>query len=175
MQVLKRTHRTIFSVTACLGACVLFPVDALAAPSAPLPPKSFSENATFTLPGDLKWTGKEGHVQSAIIFGDPKKSGPYGVLYKWFPGNYSNPHFHDQTRWGYVVSGTWWVGTANVRNEEASYPMRAGTVVVDIANKVHWDGVKSTDKEPAVVLVTGTGPVNTVEVDGNGKPIPPKR
>jgi hypothetical protein len=173
MRILKDAYRTIAFVAASLGACVLIPVAVIAAPNDSLPPKGFSENVTFTLPSDLKWIGKEGRVQSAIIFGDPKKSGPYGVLYKWFPGNYSNPHFHDQTRWGYVVSGTWWVGSTNLKDENLSVPMRAGTVVVDIANKVHWDGVKSTDKELAVVLVTGTGPVSTVEVDENGKPLAP--
>jgi quercetin dioxygenase-like cupin family protein len=136
------------------------------------PPASFSNNVTFVLPKDIKWVGKEGRLQTAILFGDPKENGPYGVLYKWYPGNFSKPHFHDQTRWGYVISGTWWVSSANVPDESTTYPMHAGTFVTDLANKVHWDGDRASDKEPAIVLVTGIGPVRTVEVDGKGNALP---
>jgi len=168
-----RNCRAIFS--GMLFATLLVPAAASGAPvgSSPQPPAEFSQNVTFTLPTDLKWTGREGRLQTTLIYGDPKKEGPYGILYKWFPGNFSKPHFHDQTRWGYVISGTWWVSSANVPDESATYPMRAGTFVVDLADKVHWDGVRSADKEPALVLVTGIGPVKTVEVDADGKPLPP--
>lgn len=174
MRYKKTAAQISFAVALIAGASAVTIGTTTAAPDE-TPPANFSNNVTFVLPKDIKWMGKEGRLQTAILFGDPKESGPYGVLYKWYPGNFSKPHFHDQTRWGYVISGTWWVSSANVPDENTTYPMRAGTVVVDLANKVHWDGDRASDKEPAIVLVTGTGPVKTVQVDENGKPLPPKR
>ena len=94
------------------------------------------------LPKDIKWTGQEGKQQMGLLFGDPNKAGLYGVVYKWYPGNFSQPHFHDQERYAYVISGTWWVSTSNVYDEKTTYPVRAGTVAIDKANTVHWDGAR---------------------------------
>ena len=38
-------------------------------------------------------------------------------------------------------------------------------------NTVHWDGCRAGETEPAVILLTGIGPVKTVSVDENGKPV----
>lgn len=170
----KAISRALLVAGTIAGAFALTASSTIAAPDQN-PPAGFSNNVTFVLPKDIKWMGKEGRLQTAILFGDPKESGPYAVLYKWYPGNFSKPHFHDQTRWGYVISGTWWVSAATTPDESTTYPMHAGTFVTDLANKVHWDGDRASDKEPAVVLVTGMGPVKTVEVDENGAPLPPKR
>ena len=86
------------------------------------------------------------------------------------------PHFHDQERYAYVISGTWWVSTSNVYDEKTTYPVHAGTVAIDTANTVHWDGARLGEKEPAVLVLVGMGPVKTVQVDENGKPkAPPAR
>ena len=124
----------------------------------------------FTLPKDIKWTGEVGRQQQAILYGDPTKEGPYGVIYRWYPGNFSRPHFHDQARFAYVVSGTWWVSTSTVFDERTTYPMHAGTMVVNAAGKIHWDGARAGEKEPAVLVLTGVGPVKTTQVDAEGKP-----
>ena len=66
-----------------------------------------------------------------------------------------------------MISGTWWV----------SYPVQAGTVAIDKANTVHWDGARLGEKEPAVLVLVGMGPVKTVQVDEDGKPkapVPPR-
>lgn len=81
--------------------------------------------------------------QTAVLYGDQSKEGPYGVLIKWAPGAFSRPHFHDQTRWIYVVSGTWWVSSSNVYDERTTYPFHAGTFSTDVANTVHWDGART--------------------------------
>ena len=125
------------------------------------------------LPKDITWTGQEGRQQMGILFGDPNKPGLYGVVYKWYPGNFSQPHFHDQERYAYVISGTGWVSTSNVYDEKTSYPVHAGTVAIDTANTVHWDGARVGEKEPAVLVLVGMGPVKTVQVDENGKPKAP--
>ncbi len=127
----------------------------------------------FVLPPDVKWTGDPTRQQAAVLYGDPTREGPYGLLIKWYPGAFSRPHFHDQTRWIYVVSGTWWVSSGNVYDEKTTYPFHAGTFSTDVANTVHWDGCRAGEKEPAIILLTGVGPVKTVQVDETGKPVPP--
>ena len=124
----------------------------------------------FTLPKDIKWTGTPGRSESAILYGNPSQPGPYAQLIKWYPGNFSRPHFHDKDRWIYVVSGTWWVSSSNVFDIRKTYPFHAGTQSQDVANTVHFDGARTGEKEPAVILLAGIGPVKSVSVDENGKP-----
>ena len=62
------------------------PKATIADPEGPVPN---SANIPFTLPKDLKWTGQEGRQQQAVLYGDPSKEGPYGVIIKWYPGNFS--------------------------------------------------------------------------------------
>jgi hypothetical protein len=127
----------------------------------------------FTLPANIHWTGspERGEYQ-ARLFGDPSKPGPYGLLIKWLPGNFSHPHFHSKDRWVYVVSGTWWVSSSTHFDPSKTYPLPAGTFATDLAYKVHWDGAKKGG-EPALLELVGMGPVTTTYVDENGKPILP--
>jgi quercetin dioxygenase-like cupin family protein len=136
-------------------------------PPGPLPNPA---HVPFTLPKDIKCSGTVGVSQMCKLFGDSTKPGLYGVVYKWWPGHFSRPHFHNQMRYAYVISGTWWVSTSNVYDEKTTYPMHAGTVTIDVANTVHWDGCRTGEKEPAVLELVGMGPVKTVRVDENGKP-----
>lgn len=141
--------------------------------SMPAPPDP--THIPFKLPQDIKWNGdpKRGELQ-APLFGDPSKPGMYGVLIKWTQGYNSRPHFHDQDRFIYVVSGTWWVSSSNKYDLSTMYPLHAGTFAEDVANTVHWDGSKATDPDPAVLELVGMGPVKTIQVDENGKPLPPR-
>ena len=129
----------------------------------------------FVLPKDIKWTGDPNRQLTAVLYGDPSKEGPYTLIYKWMPGAFSRPHFHDKVRWAYVISGTWWVSSSNVYDERTTYPLHAGTFTMDIANTVHWDGARAGEKEPAVIVLSGMGPVKTIQVDADGKPLPPQR
>ena len=137
----------------------------------PVGPVPDPTHIPVTLPKDIKCVGKEGAQQTCKLFGDPSKAGLYGVIYKWWPGHFSKPHFHDQDRYAYVLSGTWWVSTSNVYDERTTYPVHAGTVSIDVKNTVHWDGARTGEKEPAVLELVGMGPVKTIQVDENGKPI----
>jgi hypothetical protein len=125
------------------------------------------------LPKDIQWKvliPNQGYI--ANIYGNPNKPGPYAVMYKWLPGAFSKPHFHDQVRHIVVVSGTWWVSSSTTYDEKLTYPLRAGTVATDNKNAIHWDGARSGEKQPAIIYLYGEGPVATVYVDTNGKPIP---
>jgi hypothetical protein len=139
-------------------------------PPGPLPDPG---HVPFTLAKDIKWTGTPGRQETAILWGDPAKPGPYGILIKWYPGNFSRPHKHDGNRWVYVVSGTWWVSSSNVYDTRLTYPVPAGTRTEDVPDTVHWDGARAGEKEPAVILLSGIGPVITYQVGPDGKDLPP--
>jgi quercetin dioxygenase-like cupin family protein len=168
-------------IGAGIGAAVLAGVahaqGAKATINDPAGPPPDPTHIPTVLPKDIKWSGQEGRNQTGTLFGDPIKPGLYGVVIKWYPGNFSRPHFHDQERYGYVISGTWWVSTSNVYDEKTTYPVRAGTVATDKANTVHWDGARQGETEPAVLVMFGMGPVTTTQVDENGQPktTPPAR
>src|SRR5882672_10646562 len=87
---------------ACALAC------AFAARAAEPDPKVLG----YTLPENIQWKDNAARTnQTAILYGDPTKPGPYAVLIKWKAGNMSRPHYHEHDRFFFVVAGTWWVGT----------------------------------------------------------------
>jgi hypothetical protein len=141
----------------------------------PIGPVPDPSRVTMTLPKDIKCTGTVGKQQMCMLYGDPAKPGPYMVMYKWYPGNFSKPHYHNNERFAYVVSGTWWTSTSNVYDERTTYPVHAGTVAVDKLKGIHWDGARKGEKEPAVLILAGTGPNITQGVDENGKDMGPAR
>ncbi len=113
--------------------------------------------AVYTLPDQYKWrdpTGAAGTNQ-VVLQGDPTKTGPYVVLNRFKPGNFSKPHFHPNDRFITVVKGTWWVATGNKVDKENMVPMPAGSSVTHFGKQVHWDGAKD---EEAWVLIVGEGP-----------------
>lgn len=121
----------------------------------------------FILPEDIPWKGAEGGNQTWNIFGSPTEPGPYLQLMKWWPGAYSGPHMHPNTRNMLVVSGTWWVSTSTTQDKTQTYPLTAGTIVTEPGYTYHWDGARN---EPAVLLVWGNGPSPNIAVDENGLP-----
>lgn len=52
----------------------------------------------FKLPDQIAWVenARAGN-RTAVLQGDPTKSGPYAMLLTWLPGNISRPHFHPTT------------------------------------------------------------------------------
>jgi hypothetical protein len=117
----------------------------------------------FTLAKDIKWVrNAAGTNESAILFGDPSKPGPYVVRLKWLPGNMSRPHFHPNDRFFTVISGTWWVGTGEKFDPESTVPVPAGSYVVHYGQKIHYDGAKG---EECVIQVWGVGPATSVPAE----------
>ena len=141
----------------------------------PVGPAPDPTSVGVTLPKDIKCTGKEGEMQMCLLYGDPTKPGPYMVKYIWYPGHFSKPHYHNNERFAYVVSGTWWTSTSKVYDERTTFPVHAGSVAVDKLRGIHWDGARTGEKEPAVLILAGTGPNTTQGVDENGKDQGPPR
>jgi quercetin dioxygenase-like cupin family protein len=117
----------------------------------------------FKTPAEIKWVrNASGTNESALLFGDPSKAGPYVVRLKWLPGNMSRPHFHPNDRFFVVLSGTWWVGTGEKFDPDLTVPMPAGSYVVHYGGKVHFDGAKN---EETVIQVWGMGPATSTPAE----------
>jgi hypothetical protein len=115
----------------------------------------------FTLPDHIEWR-KGAASDTANLQGDPSKPGLYIQLTKWHPHNMSRPHFHSTERYITVLSGTWWIGTGTKYDPDSTYPVPAGTYVVDHAGGIHYDGAKDAE---CVLEIVGMGPVATTQAE----------
>jgi hypothetical protein len=119
--------------------------------------------ADFVTPKDIQWKrNAAGSNESAVLYGDPAKPGPYVARIKWLPGNMSRPHFHPNDRFFAVISGTWWVGTGDRFDPASTVPVPAGSYVIHYANKIHYDGAKD---EECVIQVWGMGPATSTPAE----------
>ena len=90
-----------------------------------------------------------------MLFGDPTKPGFYMVMNRFKPGTFSQAAFHPNDRFITVIKGTWYVGTGNKWDKDATIPVKAGGAVTHFGKEVHYDGAKD---EEVIVLITGEGP-----------------
>jgi hypothetical protein len=116
---------------------------------------------SFTLPDKIDWKIGD-NSDTATVQGDPSKPGIYIQLLKWHPNKMSRPHFHSMERYITVLSGTWWIGTGTKYDPASTYPVPAGTYVVDRANGIHYDGAKDTE---CVLEIVGMGPMTTTQAE----------
>ena len=117
----------------------------------------------FKTPAEIKCVrNAAGTNESAVLFGDPSQPGPYVVRVKWLPGNMSRPHFHPNDRFFVVISGTWWMGTGETFDPNATVPAPAGSYVIHYGGKVHYDGAKD---EETVIQVWGMGPATSTPAE----------
>ena len=150
------------TAAACLRLIVL--TFALVFPLANAKAVELNQQAViYQLPDQIKWQDPLGAsgAKNAVLMGDPAKPGPYIVMVKWLPGNFSRPHFHPNDRFITVLSGTWWVGSGTKYDPEATVPMPAGSFVTHFGKQVHYDGAKDED---AVLLIMGEGPATSTLV-----------
>ena len=118
---------------------------------------------TIKLPDEIQWRKSEANDQ-ATIQGDPTKPGIYIQLIKWHPGHMSRPHFHAEERYIWVISGTWWVGTGPHYDPNQTFPVPAGSYVVDRPGEIHWDGAKPETGD-CLLEIVGMGPSKTTQAE----------
>jgi quercetin dioxygenase-like cupin family protein len=86
-----------------LSSCVSVAIFAFA-----LAPVNAAEGAKITLPDALTWAPAQGlppGAQIAVLYGDPSKTGPFAVRFK-FPAGYEIPtHSHPTDEFLTVISG----------------------------------------------------------------------
>jgi hypothetical protein len=84
---------------------------------------------------------------------------------KWYPGYMSAPHTYATDRLSLVLSGTWWVNSGADFDPARAVPVPAGGFVRRVAKTPHYDGVIKGAKEPAIIGIFGSAPVNLELVD----------
>lgn len=117
---------------------------------------------TIAPPDQIKWTGRPGVSENAVLLGDPTKPGLYIQLVKWYPHNMSRPHFHPNDRYVMVLSGTWWVGTGPKYDPDSTVAVHAGSYVVHTGKQIHYDGAKD---EIAELEIVGEGPATATPAE----------
>ena len=98
-------------------------------------------------------------AEAAPLYGKTSDPGPYFVLIRWHPGFMSAPHWYESDRLCIVLSGTWWCASGEDFAPEATVPVKPGSFVRRVARTPHYDGVQKSDKEPAVIAISGIGPI----------------
>ena len=113
---------------------------------------------------ELPWRDPTGAapVNQKVLFGDPTKPGYYMVMNRFQPGNFSKPHFHPNDRFITVVKGTWYVGTGNKWDKDATIGVKTGGTVTHFGKEVHYDGAKD---EEVILIITGEGPATNTPVE----------
>jgi hypothetical protein len=101
-----------------------------------------------------------GMAEQANMVSKIADPGQYFVLIRWHPGFMSAPHFYETDRLCVVLSGTWYVASGEDFVPEATVPVPAGSFVRRVAKTPHYDGVIKSASEPAIIAITGIGPIH---------------
>jgi quercetin dioxygenase-like cupin family protein len=112
-------------------------------------------------PEQVVWTTQPNGVRNAILYGDPRRPGLYVVRSVFPPGIMSAPHFHTQDRVVVVLQGTWYTGTDDRWDPDATKALGPGSTMIHPKGQVHFDGAKD---EEVTVQISGMGPMETVFV-----------
>src|SRR4029450_1548404 len=67
--------------------------------------------------------------------GNPSQAGLYVIRAKFAPHTMSRPHWHPEARYVTVLKGTWWAGTGDKLDRNATTPVPAGGFGVHTAGK----------------------------------------
>ncbi len=123
------------------------------------------------LPDQIPWQPiydfPPGMAEQALMFGNLGEAGQYFVLIRWHPGYMSAPHWYETDRLCVVLSGTWYVASGADFAPEAAVPVPAGSFVRRVARTPHSDGVRAGIAEPAIIAISGLGPIHFNLIDAS--------
>lgn len=147
-------------LTAIVAMAALTQASAQTSPAAALPEYA----KTLTELGKLSATGGAGgsgnsKVEVVNILGNPSQPGPYAQLLKVGANASIASHHHAGDRVGTVLKGTWHFGYGPKFDKASLRTLPPGSVYTEPSGGPHF---AMTGKEPVVVLITGTGPTDTV-------------
>jgi hypothetical protein len=84
---------------------------------------------------------------------------------KWYPGWMTAPHTYVTDRLCVVLSGVWHCNSGPDFDPVNAVPVSPGGFVRRVAETPHYDGARADATEPAVIAVSGIGPVGQKWVD----------
>jgi hypothetical protein len=102
----------------------------------------------------------QGAAEQAPMFGAIGEAGQYFVLIRCHSGFMSAPHWYETDRLCVVLSGNWYVASGEDFVPEKTVPVPAGSFVRRIAKTPHYDGVIRSVRQPAVIAISGIGPIH---------------
>jgi quercetin dioxygenase-like cupin family protein len=120
--------------------------------------KTLAELASAAPTGGAGGSGNA-KVKVVTILGDASKPGPYAQLLEVGPHAQIAAHHHAGERIGTVLKGTWRFGYGAAFSAAALKTLPPGSVYTEPSGAGHF---ASTGDEPVIVLITGTGPTDTV-------------
>lgn len=123
--------------------------------------KSFAELTKVAPTGGAGGSGSS-KVKVVTILGNASKAGPYAQLLKVDAHAQIAAHHHAGDRIGTVLKGTWHFGYGSTFNQAALKTLPTGSVYTEPSGSAHF---AMTGDEPVIVLITGTGPTDTVYED----------
>src|SRR5215217_1380130 len=115
-------------------------------------------------PAEMRYQADPAHAgyETAVLVGDPKKSGVYAVHTR-LPANIEIvPHTHGE-RWriATVLSGTLYYAQGDKFDESKLRALPPGSLIVEPENVSHFARTKG---EPVLLHIVGEGPASTVPV-----------
>ena len=77
----------------------------------------------------------------------------------------SAPHSYGTDRLCVVLSGTWYCASGADFAPDKTVAVPAGSFVRRVANTPHYDGVIKGAPEPAIIAISGQGPIHYTLTD----------
>jgi uncharacterized RmlC-like cupin family protein len=142
-------------------AVVLAATAALAQDASPRLPDYAKTPAELSDVSPTGGAGGSGNVAVEVItiLGDASKPGAYAQLLKVGPNAQIAAHHHAGNRVGTVLKGTWHFGYGPQFDKAKLKTLPIGSIYTEPTNGAHF---AMTGNEPVIVLITGTGPTDTV-------------
>ncbi len=118
---------------------------------------------SYLTPNSLNWvagTGPSKGSSSAVLTGDPNKSG-FSIARVRMPDGYSNPpHYHAHAEYITVMQGTLLFGTGDKIDKSKAHIFPAGSFISVPAGLHHW----SMARGETIEEVAGEGPQTNIPV-----------
>lgn len=120
-------------------------------------------SVSYLTPDGLKWIAGRGPSKgstSAVLTGNPNKTG-FAVVRVKMPDGYSNPpHYHAHPEYITVLQGTLLFGTGDKIDKSAARVLPAGSFINVPAGLHHW----SMARGETIEQVSGDGPQTNIPV-----------
>jgi len=128
---------------------------------------AFAELPWVASAGDRPGSAMVPGLETIFVAGDGKQSALYSMVFRVPPNASIPPHSHPDDRSCFVLSGLWFFGYGNIRDEAALKALPPGSNYTEPAGASHFAGTKD---QAAVVECTAMGPTGTTFVNPSDDP-----